>query len=138
MLPWKLGQEHNQNTGYFLEGLNSEQYTLMSSENDYASYEQYSSQSIEYFFDEVTKEFCCPICSYKSKFKRNTIRHFHAHSGSKPFKCQYCQFSCSQKSNLKIHHRIHTGEKPHICSYCNKRFRDGSNLKQHLRVHSRE
>ena len=92
-------------------------------------------KSLDYFFDENTKEYICKVCSYKSKCKTNVVVHFRTHSGFKPFKCEICNFVCTQRSSLTRHMRTHTQERPYICEYCHKTFTVSSNLKRHLLIH---
>ena len=110
----------------------------MSSENDYNSQNKNHSLSIEYFFDEATKEYCCNTCSYKSIVKLSIIRHLLTHSGVKPFKCQFCEYSCTQKGHLTPHLRTHSGVKPFKCHFCEFSFSQKGSLKRHLYSHSQK
>ena len=66
------------------------------------------SRTFDYFFDEITTEFCCNNCSFKSKIKSNTIRHIRTHSGFKPYKCEICYSAFAKTGYLKSHMLIHT------------------------------
>ena len=125
--------------GYFEEFPSSEQYQIpKDSRIDYnSSYDPDQPQYFSYFFDEITQEFCCNACSFKSKYRQNTTRHLLTHSGDRPFKCKFCNYSCSQNSNLKIHLRTHTGERPFKCNLCCYSSAHVSTLRSHFRAHHR-
>ena len=133
--PWKHAEEENDelNQDYLEEFSTFGQDFLPISEINYSSYEQDASRLFDCFFNELTMEYCCNLCSFKSKYRHNTIRHLHSHTGSRPYKCAFCPSSFAQNSNLKIHLRSHTGEKPFRCTFCNLAFTRNASLKDHFR-----
>ena len=116
--------------------LGSESYSLANSELDFNYSDQESTQLFDCSFDEVTKEFCCNTCSYRSTKKYNATRHLWTHTGFEPFKCIICQHSFTQKSNLQIHLRKHTGEKPYRCDFCGFTSAHRSTITTHIRNHT--
>ena len=140
MLFWQRIDHWNHtvdNNAEFLSGLSNSDFGENPSMNsgNYFYYDQVPSQSFDYFFDEITKEYCCCTCSYKSTVKRHIKMHLMTHSGDKPFKCQFCEYSCTQKGNLNIHIRTHTGERPFVCSICSSAFATKYKLKRHMKTH---
>ena len=46
----------------------------------------------------------CPLCKYKSKIRRNLLRHkSNAHDNVKIFHCNQCDKTSSSKTGLKLH-----------------------------------
>ena len=120
------------------------------------------SQAIDFFFDEITREFCCNTCSFKSKHKYGMNRHLRTHfkpyeceiykssfarsdqlksrksthTRTKPHKCEVCDSSYANFSALKIHMRMHTGERPYKCNVCSSSFSESTKVKIHMRTHT--
>ena len=86
-------------------------------------------------YDEITGEFCCTTCSYKSQHKYSVIRHLRTHSGIRPYVCRICHHAFTQSSALQRHFRLHTGVKPYICNICQKSFTCNTSLKKHMQSH---
>ena len=139
MKQWKNTGEiyiEDESSDYLENDSNSGNHTFKYPKLDFISYGDNSQQHFGYSFNELTNEYCCNHCYYKSTYKSSTTRHLRTHSGYKPFICGFCQYTTAHSSSLKVHMRIHTGEKPYVCEFCSKAFSDKSNLIRHLRVHS--
>ncbi|KAG5680976.1 hypothetical protein PVAND_010450 [Polypedilum vanderplanki] len=52
------------------------------------------------------------------------------------FRCPICQKKFRQKGTLSQHERIHLDSKPYQCPHCERKFRQKSILHQHVRIHS--
>ena len=99
--------------------------------------------------DESVMEYCCSICSFKSKEKSVMTTHIQIHSGVKPFQCRICQMSFDSLTGLIKHKRIHTSNEPNKrvhtkvklykrfkCNLCNSSFITNQDLKRHLSIHA--
>ena len=89
-------------------------------------------QTLEFSFNKTTKEYCCNICSFKSKLKSNSAIHLRKHSKERPYKCEVCNSSFRYLTSLKNHKLIHTGERPYRCEVCNKSFIQKISLIKHI------
>ena len=97
-------------------------------------------QNLDKFLDETTKEYCCNICSYKSKCENNIITHLLKHSDAqkKRIQCRFCPRVIYNYSWLENHERMHTSERPYKCEKCNFSHAFYSRLKKHMRIHNVE
>ena len=81
--------------------------TKENSEREYVSVYR-ESKNIDYFFDEITRKYCCNVCPYKSNQRTSIVRHLRLHPGYKPFQCKICFKNYSFSSALKKHKSIHS------------------------------
>lgn len=81
------------------------------------------------------KEFCCDLCSFVSKRKKNVERHiFAVHLKSHKFACPFeeCIRQYTTQTALKLHTvRDHDESSPYECQKCHQKFSCESLMKIH-------
>ncbi|XP_063927294.1 putative zinc finger protein 66 [Zophobas morio] len=88
---------------------------------------------------EDVKWFECANCSYRTKARRNLVRHVKVHSEIKPYQCEYCPYEAKRINELKCHincrHLNGKDVKWYKCEQCSYKTKYGSSLYKHNKAH---
>ena len=91
---------------------------------------------------EVTEQYGCDHCDFKTVYKSNMIRHkrrMHSASESSSdqhFICSTCGKTFRSKFGMTLHHKgVHEGKYRFTCLVCDRKFNVLGNYKGHMASH---